>query len=48
MLKQGCNEEKIADYLGKVTSLSIGLGANKERDLEIARILVDWRDTILE
>jgi hypothetical protein len=48
MLKQGCNEEKIADYLGKVTSLSMGMGTNKERDLQIGRILVDWRDAILD
>lgn len=47
LLQQGHNEKVIAEYLGKVTSHSMGMGKNEERDFEVARILLNWKDSIV-
>ncbi len=47
LLQQGHNEKVIAEYLGQVTSLSMGMDKNDVHDLEIARILLDWKESIV-
>ncbi len=48
LLKLNSDEIQIADYLGRVTSIDMGMGANSKRDLEIAEILVNWREPLLD
>ena len=44
LLKQGADEQRIADYLGSVSGEWMGMAANRNRDLEVAEILTNWRD----
>ena len=48
LLKQDADDIKIADYLGKVTSGSMGMETNRNRDLEVAEVLAGWRDNLLD
>lgn len=48
MLLQNVDERKIADYLGKVSLLSMGLPRKAEHDLKIARTLIDWKEEIMD
>ena len=48
LLKRGATEVEIADYLGGVTSEMMELSTNRDRDLEIAEIIIDWRECLLE
>jgi hypothetical protein len=44
LLKAGVNENDIADYLGGITADRMGMGTNRKRDLEVAEILICWRE----
>lgn len=46
LLQQGADRVKIANHLGNLTSVSMAMGINKKRDLEIADILLVWKETI--
>jgi len=46
LLKESANEERIADYLGTITTESMGLSAKREHDIAVARLLIDWKETI--
>ena len=47
-LRQGADEKAIAKYLGEVIVGSMGLSSNTSHDLEIARILIDWKEVVDE
>ena len=46
LLKTNKNAEDIASYLFDVSTQKMGLNGNKTKDLEVAEILLDWKDTI--
>ena|SRR5215203_46486 len=46
LLKEGADEAKIADYLGTVSGEWMGMETNRNRDLEVAQILTEWRDKL--
>ncbi len=48
LLCGGADEQTIADYLSNVTSERMGLSANPKHDLEVANILIDWKNAINE
>ena len=48
LLKANANTEKIADYLYKISTEQMGLNGNREHDLRIAEVLLDWKRVILE
>ena len=48
LLHSGANEQAIAAYLGKVTTDNMGLSANAQHDLDVADILISWKDAINE
>jgi len=48
LLRDGGDEQTIASYLSEVTSERMGLTSNLERDLEVARVLLEWKDVIRE
>ena len=48
MVKRGANENELADYLGSVTSEMMELGTNKPRDLEVAEVMVSWKEILLD
>lgn len=43
-LQDDKNAKKIADYLGKVRTTSIGLPAEPREDRKVAELLVTWRE----
>lgn len=43
MIKNGSNEEEIADFLGSIVVERMGLAARPDHDRSIARHLLDWR-----
>jgi hypothetical protein len=43
LLNEGASVDTIADYLGEITSERMGLGVNRERDLDVAEILINWK-----
>ena len=43
-----CKKEEIAEYLIEVETKSMGLTANKERALEIAGVLIDAKEAIID
>lgn len=45
MLREGADESKIAAYLTLVTTERMGLSARPDRDREVARVLLDWRES---
>jgi hypothetical protein len=47
LLKNNSNAEEIADYLTKVSSEHMSLGVQRSRDIEIAEILIDWKESLL-
>ena len=47
LLKEDAKVEAIADYLGKITLEHMGLGVNRQRDVEVAEILVNWKANLL-
>lgn len=48
MLRNNASEQAIADYLGNIIAERMGLSANVQHDLEVAKILADWKDAIHE
>lgn len=48
LLKKNANAEQIAEYLFQVATERMGLNGNKQHDMRIAELLLDWKDTILE
>ena len=48
LLKKGATQEAIAEYLGKVTTVRMGLTASPENDLNSAGLLCEWRKVINE
>jgi len=46
MVRSSADEAAIAAYLGEVITDRMGLSANPKHDLNIAQVLVSWRDTI--
>jgi hypothetical protein len=48
LLRSGASEQTIAAYLGEITTDRMGLSANAQHDLEVANVLVDWKDVINE
>lgn len=47
-LQEDQNAKKIADYLGKVRTSTIGLPAAPSEDRKIAELLVAWRESVRE
>ena len=47
-LQEDQNAKKIADYLGKVRTTSMGLPAAPKEDLEVAELVVAWRESVRE
>lgn len=47
-LEEDQNAQKIADYLGKVRTTSLGLPSAHTEDNEVAELLVAWRESIRE
>jgi len=48
LLHSGANEQAIATYLGEVTTNSMRLSANAQHDLDVAEILISWKDAVNE
>ncbi|MBW4483919.1 MAG: hypothetical protein KME14_15360 [Tildeniella torsiva UHER 1998/13D] len=48
LLKAGAGADKIADYLTEVSTQAIGLGSNRERDRQIADLLLGWETRLFE
>lgn len=49
LLMKGENREKIGDYLGQVTSDTMGLtGKARDHDLMVADILINWKAALDE
>jgi hypothetical protein len=48
LVRNGENEQVIADYLALITTENMGLSMNLQHDLEVARILIDWKESIDE
>lgn len=48
LVRNGEDEQVIADYLALITTENMGLSMNLQRDLEVARILIDWKEAIDE
>ena len=46
MVRDGNGEEEIAQYLSQVATERMGLSRNADHDLEVARVLVAWKDAI--
>ena len=45
-LKEDQNAKKIADYLSKVRTTSIGLRSARKEDKDVAELLVAWREAL--
>jgi hypothetical protein len=48
MLRANATQTEIAAYLSEITSARMGLSAVPERDTQVAKILVSWRDVIAD
>lgn len=48
LLKAGAGADEIADYLTEISTQSMGLGSNRERDRHTAALLLEWKATIFE
>lgn len=48
LLREGQSVQSIADYLGKVTTESMGLSGNPKHDISAAEVLINWKDAIDE
>ncbi|MBW4461545.1 MAG: hypothetical protein KME47_15100 [Nodosilinea sp. WJT8-NPBG4] len=48
LLKAGARADEIADYFTEVSTQAIGLGSNRERDRQIAELLLEWKTKIFE
>lgn len=48
LLKANVKPEPIAKYLAEISTERMGLQENREKDFEIAEILLDWKETIYE
>jgi hypothetical protein len=46
LLKANVKPEPIAEYLFEVSTDRMGLKENRKKDLEVAEILLDWKETI--
>ena len=46
MVKDGLNEQAIADSLGRIATDGMGLSARPEQDLEVARLLLRWKKVL--
>jgi len=46
MLREGGNEQAIASFLNSVAAHRMGLNANPKRNLEVASLLVEWRQQL--
>jgi len=46
LLKANVEAEPIAKYLFEVSTDRMGLNENREKDSEVAKILLDWKETI--
>ncbi len=43
LLKANAGADEIADYLFEVATRSMGLGGRRDRDLQTAKILLEWK-----
>jgi hypothetical protein len=48
LLKSDADKVRIAAYLGEITTGSMGLSANAEHDLTVAKILANWKEAVDE
>lgn len=48
LVNRGATEDEVATHLGKITSSSMGMGINRSRDLEVAEILINWKESLLD
>jgi hypothetical protein len=48
LVKRGATVGEIADYLSSVTSEMMGLGLNRDRDSEVAEILINWKECLFD
>lgn len=46
LVRGGSDENDIARYLTEITTERMGLTDNIEHDLEIARVLIEWKEVI--
>ena len=46
MVCEGCDDQLIAQHLGHITTEGMGLSANPEADLDVARLLLRWRSCV--
>lgn len=46
LLQDGAGEDAIAEYLGSAAREAMGLEPNGERDLQVARVLLDWAEKL--
>jgi hypothetical protein len=48
LLKANAGADEIANYLFEVATRSMGLGGSRDRDLQTAEILLEWKAALLE
>jgi hypothetical protein len=48
LLKTNADAEHIATYLFEVSTRQMGLPGNRTKDLQVAELLLDWKDTIYQ
>jgi hypothetical protein len=48
LVRERQSEETIANYLGTIATERMGLSERKERDLEVAQLLLNWQSVIHE
>jgi hypothetical protein len=46
LLREGADESKIAAYLTSVTTERMGLSPRTDHDIEVARLLLAWKQSI--
>jgi hypothetical protein len=49
LVRNGSSADAIADYLGQITSETMGLsGKARQHDLKVAAILINWKQALDE
>ena len=48
LLKSGADKIKISEYLDRTEEIDIGLSSNLSKNLEVAKLLINWRNAIYE
>ena len=48
MVRDGRSEEEVAKYLTQITTVQMGLDEAHSHDLDVARLLLEWKDVVDE